>query len=158
MGTKLGNPSLSLGKCLLIISLGGVIAYNTFALFFTSFALIMLWDYFAFTLSLGSLKKIATLWINHLKKHKKSQEAPFPHFRDYDDTTVEHRAYNQRRGEMLLRLFLAETGKNHLLAEDLGESPAYVTESLKKLQIPGFKIPLWTRDETGHMLPEKYRC
>lgn len=82
---------------------------------------------------------------------------PLPHFRDYDDTTVEHRAYNQRRGEMLLRLFLAETGKNHLLAEDLGESPAYVTESLKKLQIPGFKIPLWTRDETGHMLPpEKY--
>ncbi len=55
--------------------------------------------------------------------------------------------------EMLLHLFLEEVGPDHLIAEDLGETPPYVPESLAKLQIPGFKIPLWIRDQEGEMLP-----
>ncbi|MCX6958151.1 MAG: 4-alpha-glucanotransferase [Verrucomicrobiae bacterium] len=84
---------------------------------------------------------------------KKITGGRLPQFIDCDDETPEHRAHNQRRGEMLLHLFLEEAGPDHLIAEDLGETPSYVPESLEKLQIPGFKIPLWIRDHQGQMLP-----
>lgn len=88
-----------------------------------------------------------------LEAVKKITGGRVPQFVDYDDETLEHRIHNQRRGEMLLRLFLEEIGANHLIAEDLGETPPYVLESLKKLKIPGFKIPLWIRDNKGQMIP-----
>ena len=84
---------------------------------------------------------------------KKITGGRLPRFIDCDDDTPEHRAHNQQRGEMLLHLFLEEVGPDHLIAEDLGETPPYVPESLAKLQIPGFKIPLWIRDHQGQMLP-----
>jgi len=88
---------------------------------------------------------------------KKITGGRLPCFIDHDDDTPEHRAYNQQRGEMLLQLFLEEVGKNHLIAEDLGETPSYIPESLTKFQIPGFKIPFWTRDQQGRMLsPQAY--
>ncbi len=80
-----------------------------------------------------------------------------PCFIDYDDDTIEHRTHNKNRGERVLRIFLEEIGNNRLIAEDLGEIPPYVPESLAKLQIPGFKIPLWTRSSEGKMLsPQEY--
>lgn len=88
---------------------------------------------------------------------KKMTGGNLPHFTDYDDDTPEHRTYNQQRGERLLQFFLEELGKNHLIAEDLGEVPPYVPEILAKLEIPGFKIPLWTRNDKGIMLaPQEY--
>jgi len=88
---------------------------------------------------------------------KKVTGGRLPCFIDHADGTLEHRAHNQHRGEMLLQLFLEEIGENHLIAEDLGETPPYVPESLAKLQIPGFKIPLWIRDASGKMIPpQKY--
>lgn len=88
---------------------------------------------------------------------KKMTSGRLPHFIDYDDDTPEHRNHNQQRGEMLLYCFLEEVGKNCLIAEDLGEVPSYVPDSLKKFEIPGFKIPLWTRNSQGMMLrPQEY--
>lgn len=70
---------------------------------------------------------------------------PLPGFMDYDDSTEEHREYNKRHGEMVLKMFLEETGRHRLIAEDLGEVAPYVRPTLEKLEIPGFKIPQWER-------------
>ncbi len=84
---------------------------------------------------------------------KKLTQGILPHFKDYADDTPEHCRHNEQRGEMLLRLFLEEVGKQGLLAEDLGEIPDYVPPVLSRLEIPGFKIPHWIRDTNGKMLP-----
>lgn len=84
---------------------------------------------------------------------EKITQGILPHFKDYADDTPEHCRHNERRGEMLLQLFLQEVGKEGLLAEDLGETPPYVPSVLSRLKIPGFKLPHWVRDAYGKMLP-----
>ncbi len=76
-----------------------------------------------------------------------------PHFTDYADDTPEHRKYNEERGTHLLRIFQEEAGPNTLIAEDLGDVPCYVPHALETLNIPGFKIPLWVRDQEQKMIP-----
>lgn len=76
-----------------------------------------------------------------------------PGFSPFDDSTPENREYNRRQGEMLFRIFLEETGAHRLVAEDLGELSPYVRPTLQKLDIPGFKIPQWERNEDESMIP-----
>jgi 4-alpha-glucanotransferase len=75
----------------------------------------------------------------------KKTGGPLPGFVDFDDDTEEHREHNRRHGEMVLKMFLEETGPHRLIAEDLGEVAPYVRPTLADLQIPGFKIPQWER-------------
>lgn len=76
-----------------------------------------------------------------------------PGFSPFDDSTSENREYNRRQGEMLFRIFLEETGAHRLVAEDLGELSPYVRPTLQKLDIPGFKIPQWEREDDDSMIP-----
>jgi 4-alpha-glucanotransferase len=85
----------------------------------------------------------------------KKTEGILPHFVDYADDTPEHASYNKERGSRLLSIFQQEAGKYQLIAEDLGEVPPYVPDVLKKLEIPGFKIPLWIRDKENKMIPAR---
>ncbi len=68
---------------------------------------------------------------------------PLPRFIERDDTTPENRAFNQRHGEMIFKIFAEEVLPSRLLAEDLGEVAPYVRPTLDRLGIPGFKIPQW---------------
>jgi 4-alpha-glucanotransferase len=71
-----------------------------------------------------------------------------PGFVPFEDNTPENREKNRRQGEMLFRVFLEETGPHRLVAEDLGELSPYVRPTLEALDIPGFKIPQWERNES----------
>lgn len=75
-----------------------------------------------------------------------------PGFVERDDSNEENKEFNRQHGEMLLHIFLEQTGRHRLIAEDLGEVPSYVRPMLAALEIPGFKIPQWERDENGHMI------
>lgn len=92
------------------------------------------------------------LSLSHTEALKKTKGI-LPHFVAHPDDTKEHAAYNQERGKRLLRLFQEEAGEHHLIAEDLGEVPSYIPTVLEKLEIPGFKIPLWVRNEEEKMIP-----
>jgi len=76
-----------------------------------------------------------------------------PGFSERDDGTEENREMNRRRGEMLLRVFLEETGPHRLVAEDLGEVAPYVRPVLADLGLAGMKIPQWERGMDGRMIP-----
>jgi len=76
-----------------------------------------------------------------------------PGFVERDDSTEENRERNRVQGDMLLRIFLEETGPHRLIAEDLGEVAPYVRPTLRALEIPGFKIPQWERNPDGTLIP-----
>jgi 4-alpha-glucanotransferase len=76
-----------------------------------------------------------------------------PGFVPNDDDTPEHREANRVHGEVLLGVFIEETGAECLIAEDLGEVPPYVRPSLRKLGVPGFKIPQWEIEPDGTLTP-----
>jgi len=76
-----------------------------------------------------------------------------PGFAERDDSTEENRERNRVQGDMLLRIFLEETGQHRLIAEDLGEVAPYVRPTLQALEIPGFKIPQWERNPDGTLIP-----
>ena len=79
-----------------------------------------------------------------------------PGFVERDDSSDHNRELNRHQGEMLLRVFLEETGPHRLVAEDLGEVAPYVRPALAALEVPGFKIPQWERHEyNGTMIPGK---
>ena len=78
---------------------------------------------------------------------------PLPGFVERDDSTPENRAFNERHGEVLLGILASETGSHRLVAEDLGEVAPYVRPALERMELPGFKIPMWERDSSGEMLP-----
>lgn len=72
-----------------------------------------------------------------------------PGFRPFPDDTHEHKHFNQHQGEEILRVLLDAAGDTGVVAEDLGMVPDYVPVSLKKLGIPGFRIPSFNRDRHG---------
>lgn len=76
-----------------------------------------------------------------------------PGFTERDDSTEENRERNRMQGEVLFRVFLEETGRHRLIAEDLGEVAPYVRPTLEALEIPGFKIPQWERGPDGQLIP-----
>jgi 4-alpha-glucanotransferase len=73
-----------------------------------------------------------------------------PGFRPFPDDTHEHKAANQHQGEEILRMVLDAAGDTAVVAEDLGMVPDYVPASLRKLHIPGFRIPSFNREHNGH--------
>ncbi len=77
-----------------------------------------------------------------------------PGFLPRDDENEENRESNRAEGEKLLRMVMEAAGESGVVAEDLGVVPVYVRPSLQSLNIPGFKIPLFERDEaTREFLP-----
>ena len=68
-----------------------------------------------------------------------------PGFIDYDDSTPEHCAHNERHGEVLLGILDSEIGAHRLIAEDLGQVAPYVRPVMARMGLPGFKIPMWER-------------
>ena len=80
-----------------------------------------------------------------------------PGFKEFPDDTSEHKAANQAQGEELLRVVLEASGKTTVVAEDLGVVPEYVAPTLRKLNIPGFRIPTLFRDPDGRYSdPKEY--
>ncbi len=76
-----------------------------------------------------------------------------PGFKPYPDDTPEHKDFNRRQGEALLRMVLDAAGDTTVVAEDLGMVPDYVLPSLEKLGIPGFKIPNFLRQPDHSFVP-----
>jgi 4-alpha-glucanotransferase len=72
-----------------------------------------------------------------------------PGFKEFPDDTPKHKAANQRHGEELLRFVLEASGQTEVIAEDLGLVPDYVPLALRKLGIPGFRIPAFLREPDG---------
>ena len=80
-----------------------------------------------------------------------------PGFKTYPDDTPEHRAHNQQQGEEILGVVLEASGETVVIAEDLGFVPEYVSPTLEKLRIPGFRIPMFFREPDGsYSDPRKY--
>jgi 4-alpha-glucanotransferase len=80
-----------------------------------------------------------------------------PGFRQFPDDTAEHKAANQAQGEELLRMVLDAAGDTTVVAEDLGVVPDYAPVSLRKLGIPGFRIPSFNREPDGRYAdPSEY--
>jgi 4-alpha-glucanotransferase len=72
-----------------------------------------------------------------------------PGFKEFPDDTPEHMEANQRQGEEILRVVLEASGDTAVIAEDLGVVPDYVPTTLRKLGIPGFRIPSFFREHDG---------
>ena len=72
-----------------------------------------------------------------------------PGFKPFPDDTPEHKEANQRQGEEFLRVVQEASGDTAVIAEDLGVVPDYVPITLRKLGIPGFRIPLFLRERDG---------
>ncbi len=72
-----------------------------------------------------------------------------PHYVPRDDSSWENKEANRRDGEERLRALSEVVGEHRLIAEDLGAVPDYVRPSLASLGIPGFKIPMWEREQDG---------
>jgi len=72
-----------------------------------------------------------------------------PGFKEFPDDTPEHKQANQRQGEDILRVVLEASGDTGVIAEDLGVVPDYVPMTLRKLGLPGFRIPTFFREHDG---------
>lgn len=53
----------------------------------------------------------------------------------------------QARGEKVLRAMIAASGPNAVIAEDLGVIPDFVRETMRALELPGYKVLPWERDD-----------
>jgi 4-alpha-glucanotransferase len=51
------------------------------------------------------------------------------------------------RGERVLRAMLEAAGRGSVIAEDLGVIPPFVRETMTRLELPGYKVLPWERDE-----------
>jgi 4-alpha-glucanotransferase len=76
-----------------------------------------------------------------------------PHFIPASDEKLDAAAHNEARGVLLLHRLLAETGEAAVIAEDLGFVPFYVRPALNELGVPGFKIPMFEREEDHSYSP-----
>ncbi|MDR2463472.1 MAG: 4-alpha-glucanotransferase [Verrucomicrobiales bacterium] len=81
-----------------------------------------------------------------------------PRFFPHDDETEESRAANCTHGEALIEMLKDAAGDSIIVGEDLGVVPVYVRPSLTRLNVSGFKIPLFERDEASreYLPPEEY--
>ncbi len=59
----------------------------------------------------------------------------------------EPEAEQRARGEKVLRAMLEAAGRGSVIAEDLGVIPPYVRETMTRLELPGYKVLPWERDE-----------
>ena len=79
-----------------------------------------------------------------------------PGFKQFPDDTPEHEAANQAQGEEILRMVLEGSGETTVVAEDLGVVPSYVPPTLQKLGVPGFRIPMFFREQDGRYSDPKH--
>ena len=80
-----------------------------------------------------------------------------PGFMRFPDDTPEHKAANQAQGEEIMRVVMEASGETTVVAEDLGVVPDYVHPTLQKLGVPGFRIPMFFRDQGGRYSdPKQY--
>jgi len=59
----------------------------------------------------------------------------------------ENEADQRARGEKVLRAMLEAAGRGAVIAEDLGVIPPFVRETMQRLELPGYKVLPWERDE-----------
>src|SRR5258708_28864875 len=80
---------------------------------------------------------------------KKKNGGRFPQFLPGPDDVPESAQRNEKQGEYLLKVVLqtADELRMDVVAEDLGTVPPYGRPVLKQLNIPGFSIPTFDRDE-----------
>jgi 4-alpha-glucanotransferase len=60
------------------------------------------------------------------------------------------------QGREILDILAEDAGPAKLVAEDLGLIPAFVTATLDALDIPGYKVLRWQRDDERFEDPERY--
>ena len=60
------------------------------------------------------------------------------------------------QGREILRLLVEEARPASVVAEDLGTIPPFVLETLVELDIPGYKVLRWQRDEADFIDPATY--
>ncbi len=53
----------------------------------------------------------------------------------------------QARGERVLRAMIEASGRGVVIAEDLGVIPPFVRETMARLELPGYKVLPWERDD-----------
>lgn len=70
-------------------------------------------------------------------------EGAGPHGRFDPESEAEQRA----RGEKVLRAVLDAAGRGSVVAEDLGVIPPFVRETMTRLEVPGYKVLPWERDD-----------
>lgn len=51
------------------------------------------------------------------------------------------------RGEKVLRAMIEASGRGSVIAEDLGVIPPFVRDTMTRLELPGYKVLPWERDE-----------
>jgi 4-alpha-glucanotransferase len=60
------------------------------------------------------------------------------------------------RGKAILALMQAASSTRSVIAEDLGVIPDFVRETLKTLNLPGYRVIPWERDEQGLRDPRQF--
>lgn len=60
------------------------------------------------------------------------------------------------RGEKVLRAMIEASGPNSVIAEDLGVIPDFVRETMTRLELPGYKVLPWERDNNVYRDPRGY--
>ncbi len=78
-----------------------------------------------------------------------------PQFLPRADEPEENADLNEDDGEALLLMIMEASGKNGVVAEDLGMVPDYVRPLLHELGIPGFAIPIFERHEEDRSFKSK---
>lgn len=115
-----------------------------------------IFNYFRIDHVLGFFRIYAFPWIperNHefveltKEEAKKLAKGNLPQFIPRDDYPEKLGKLNAADGEAILKIILEASGKNGVVAEDLGVVPDYVRPLLRKLGIPGFAIPIFERNE-----------
>ncbi|MDR1191353.1 MAG: 4-alpha-glucanotransferase [Verrucomicrobiales bacterium] len=88
----------------------------------------------------------------------KKKAGALPRFFPRDDETEESCAANREHGEALIEMLKDAAGDSIIVGEDLGVVPIYARPSLARLNVSGFKIPLFERDEESkeYLPPEEY--
>ncbi len=89
------------------------------------------------------------LYTNLSYDEARAKSGDLPRFWQGHDDDPKYRPLNHQQGEELLRMVLDAAGNTGVIAEDLGMVPTYVRPSLTQMGIPGFKIPLFERNQDG---------
>lgn len=86
--------------------------------------------------------------VGYFRQWIRDQRTPKGRFIPPDEAS--HRAL----GEQVFRLLSEE--ESGIIAEDLGVIPPFVREILSRLQIPGYKVMRWERDDGVYRNPHQY--
>lgn len=71
------------------------------------------------------------------------------------DFDLKDEGFQRIRGRRFLEAIISAS-ESLPVAEDLGLIPPYVRETLKELNIPGYKVMRWEKEKNEYLSPEKY--